>query len=376
MANAIGRIYQARGKRWRIRLPGRIDIYCDKSHRSFYSEEHARWTLAQIQGEIENGTFDADFYAKTKKSLHSFEVYATEWLANAERSVEKGELSPTYVKELRRYVKKMFIPALGKMNISEIRTKHLKAFYRELDKSPKTIFNIMGALHKVFADALDDGVIQAIPVFPVKFKLSELPEPEVRWATEEIQDEIFQQLDPNEYFFIFFQATHGTRTGETRALQHGDIDLVNDTVTIKRAFSGTLLRHTKVKKYRILPLDPQWKRIYLANLRNINPDEYVFLKNGRPFSESWARKKWNEARDKAEVAHITLYAGTRHSIASQAVNRGVDIYLISKFLGHSSIHQTERYARLMTEPLRPVQRKATVHQLRCAKGVQDGDDVP
>ncbi len=74
-------IHRDQVKRWFIQLPGRERIFADKNGRTFYFEEQARWILAQVQGEIENGKFDADLYFKHKKSTHSFEVYALEWLA-------------------------------------------------------------------------------------------------------------------------------------------------------------------------------------------------------------------------------------------------------------------------------------------------------
>lgn len=369
MAGGVGRVYRERGDRWFIRLPGRIKILCDKEHRSFYSKQHADWTLAQIQGEIERGLFDPAFYAKSKKSLHSFEVYAEEWLKNCERRRERGDLSPTYLKELRRYVNKLFIPHFGHLDMMEIRGKHLKSFYLSLEQGKKTVFNIMGALHKLFKDALEEEVIQASPRFPLEFRASTLPDPEWQWASEEQQDAIFEHLDPDDLFFIYFQATHGTRTGETRALKHRDIDLKNDCILIRRAFAGTQLRETtKTRRNRRIPLDPTWKEIYLSRPRNIDPDAFVFTRgDGKPFSESWARKKWNEARSKAGIAPITLYEGTRHSIASQAVNRGVNLYAISKFLGHTNLKQTERYSHIETNTLRQVQRQATVITIESAK---------
>jgi hypothetical protein len=66
---SLGRIYKDKGNRWLIRLQGGIRIFCDKQHRTFYSREHAEWTLHQIQAEIENGTFDETFYQKKKKSI-------------------------------------------------------------------------------------------------------------------------------------------------------------------------------------------------------------------------------------------------------------------------------------------------------------------
>jgi len=357
----LGRIYKDRGERWFIQLPGRVRICCDKEHRTFRGRDHAEWTLHQIHAELANGTIDEAFYQKTKKSLHSFEVYAEEWLTNCERRLARGELSPTYLKDLRRFVRKIYNPFFGRLNMLDIRGKHLKSFYLQLEQAPKTVFNIMGALHKLFKDAVDEEVIQAVPRFPMEFRASNLPDPDWKWASEELQESVLEHLEPNDLFFVYFMMTHGVRTGEARALQHRDLDLTNDTVTVRRAFSGSTLRpFTKTRRVRTIPLDPTWKEIYQSQPRNINSEAFVFTREGRPFSESWARKKWNEARQAAGLAPITLYEGTRHSIASQAANRGVSLYAISKFLGHSNIKQTERYSHLETNALRQVQRKARI----------------
>ena len=199
MPASWGKVYKDKGNRWCVRLPGGVRIFCDKEHRSFYSREHAQWTLAQIQGEIERGVFDENFYSKKKKSLQSFSVYAEEWLVNCERRVERNELSPTYLSSLKNYVNNIFIPHFGDTNITEIRAKHVKAFYLKLSYAPKTLWNVMAALHKLFRDALDDEVIQGVPKFPTGFKASALPEPEWKWASEETQNAIFTKLnDPRQ----------------------------------------------------------------------------------------------------------------------------------------------------------------------------------
>jgi site-specific recombinase XerD len=58
---------------------------------------------------------------------------------------------------------------------------------------------------------------------------------------------------------------------------------------------------------------------------------------------------------KAGVPGLTLYAGIRHSIASQAANRGVSLYIIQRFLGHNDMKTASRYAHLDTNPMRQVQ---------------------
>jgi len=365
---SLGKIYQNRGRRWFIRLPGGIQIWCDKEHRAFYSREHCEWVLHQIHGEIAAGTFDADFYSKSRKSLHSFETYARSWLRRCERKVELGKLSKVHVRHLRYYVEQLFIPYFSQMNILDIRGKHINDFWLSLNKAPKTIFNYMSALHKLFTDAHRDEIIQQIPAFPMELRSSDLPEPDWCWASEETQEQIFQHLAPDDLYFIMFQACHGTRTGETRALQHHDIDLRNDRVVIRRAFSESELKeHTKTKKNRTLPLDPLWKEIYLSRPRPLDPRGFVFTnRKGEPYSTTWMWQRWNEACKKAEVSGLTLYEGTRHSLASQAASRGVSIYVIAKFLGHTDVRTTGRYAHLDTDPLRQVHRQGKVLPLKKA----------
>lgn len=340
----IGKIYKQRGNRWRIRISGGMDIHCDKNHLSFHSKDHAESTLIKIAAEIENGTFDPNFYAKSKKSLLSFSVYALEWLAGCEKREQRDELSPTYLKDLRRFVHKIFIPYFQDKNMLDIRGRELKAFYLTLNYHAKTVYNIMAALHKIFTDAVYEEVIAVMPNFP---KQGPIPEPDWQWAHEDVQDHILEYLEEDDLYAIFFLMTHGCRPGELRALKHKDLDLKIDKVTIRRTISGTKLRETtKSKRRRTIDLDASWKEMYLARPRVIDPEIFVFNKDGKPLSATWLTKQWRKACDKAEVAGITLYEGTRHSLASQLVNRDKSLMKIGALLGHSTSKMTERYSHL------------------------------
>jgi len=48
---------------------------------------------------------------------------------------------------------------------------------------------------------------------------------------------------------------------------------------------------------------------------------------------------------------FTIHA-IRHTVASRLVQNGVDLYVVAKWLGHTSIKTTERYAHLAPENLR------------------------
>jgi integrase len=76
---------------------------------------------------------------------------------------------------------------------------------------------------------------------------------------------------------------------------------------------------------------------------------------GEKKSWEWVSHRWGVVTAAAGCPDITLHI-LRHSCASRLIQgvrgrRGVDLYTVSKWLGHSSIKVTERYAHLATDSL-------------------------
>lgn len=109
---SLGRINRERGGRWFIQLPGRVRSFCDRNHQSFYGRQHAEYTLHRIHSEVESGTFDETCYAKSKRSLSSFPVYADEWLVTCERRMKGGDLSPSLLERSPPFCPKAFCSPL------------------------------------------------------------------------------------------------------------------------------------------------------------------------------------------------------------------------------------------------------------------------
>ena len=65
---------------------------------------------------------------------------------------------------------------------------------------------------------------------------------------------------------------------------------------------------------------------------------------------------WNKVLKELGLQPIKLYEGTRHSFASQAVNREVPLNLIGDFLGHSNYDINKRYAKINVNGLKNVLR--------------------
>jgi len=104
----------------------------------------------------------------------------------------------------------------GSMNMAEIKGKDVAELFMSIEGAPKAAFNIMSILRKLFRDAFNQDIIQVVPKFPPDCTASALPEADWQWADEQTQDAIFAQLSPEDFYF---QAAHGTRTGETRAVR-------------------------------------------------------------------------------------------------------------------------------------------------------------
>jgi integrase len=97
----------------------------------------------------------------------------------------------------------------------------------------------------------------------------------------------------------------------------------------------------------------------------IKKDDFVFYDQDlqKPYTTYNLSKLWRKASKRMGV-DITFYEGTRHSFASQAVNRGVNIDLIGKFLGHQNRSSTERYAHLKIDSLKVVMWKNRMRKIK------------
>ena len=70
----------------------------------------------------------------------------------------------------------------------------------------------------------------------------------------------------------------------------------------------------------------------------------------KPFDMSMfqAENAWKSVRKKMGLEKDTQFVlhALRHSCASRLVNKGVDLYVVKEWLGHSTIQVTEKYAHL------------------------------
>src|SRR3990172_3086512 len=123
-----------------------IDIYYKKQIKLYSTRDgypldswlRATRLLETIRGEIDRKVFDPNDYLPEKKTFFSFEVKINEWLDSKEKKVKKGDLAPSYTKELKRYIERFYAPFFKAMDIREIRSGHVESLYNSLPENLST----------------------------------------------------------------------------------------------------------------------------------------------------------------------------------------------------------------------------------------------
>jgi site-specific recombinase XerD len=104
----------------------------------------------------------------------------------------------------------------------------------------------------------------------------------------------------------------------------------------------------KLGEDRYLPLHPQLVAL-IDDYRNahVAPDHRLLLprENGRPLDRHTVTRFINKAGAAAGLPHYHPHQ-LRHTLATQAINRGMSLEAIAAMLGHKSLDMTLRYAKI------------------------------
>jgi integrase len=95
-------------------------------------------------------------------------------------------------------------------------------------------------------------------------------------------------------------------------------------------------KNTKSGKSRRVPLTP---RASVAVVRLLAHP----LHGMKEIDADWAGHRWMQVRLAVGLEDVNLHI-LRHTFACRLLHNGVDLYVVSKLMGHSSIKVTERYA--------------------------------
>lgn len=192
--------------------------------------------------------------------------------------------------------------------------------------APATINRSLGTLKKALRIAWLGGMI------PEDYgaKILRLPENNAREIYLSIDQvrRIAEHCSPTAQAAIWTALLTGARRGELIKIQRTHIRA--DTIEIPAS-------HTKTMRARVVPIIPA-VRPWL---------EHFPLQ----MTAYGVQSAFRRARVAANMEHVNFH-DLRHSCASILIALGVDLYTVSRILGHSTVTTTQRYAHLQVEQQR------------------------
>lgn len=206
-------------------------------------------------------------------------------------------------------------------------------------RKASTVNRELALLSAAINEAIEDGY----PVPPVvKGRKLREPEGKTRWLTRAEVARLIEAArrtdQPALSDWILVAVHTGLRAGEMAALQWQHVQGGRLTVPAETAKSG---------RSRVLPLTPD---ALAAIARQTKRSMFVWSHDdGQPLKD--VRGSLERACQIAGIERITPHV-LRHTCASWQVQAGVPLYTVQKWLGHSTLKMTERYAHLAPEHLR------------------------
>ncbi|MFT4081583.1 MAG: tyrosine-type recombinase/integrase [Nocardioides sp.] len=239
--------------------------------------------------------------------------------------------------------------------VADISREHLEAYKTFLAARPghhgrplsKTTLGMrVGHLHTFFSRIIEwdyDDVPARIPVYASDRPRLDKPLPKFLDDAQAVafMNAARQLPDPLDRLMVITLACTGMRRGELLALT---IDAVVQIGT------GYWLRTPvgKLHTDRYIPLHPQLKDLldqWVATRPDWQATSLLLTDRGRPIPPTRVDKAVQKAATAAGIGHVHPHQ-LRHTLATQAINRGMSLEAIAALLGHHDLSMTMVYARI------------------------------
>jgi site-specific recombinase XerD len=327
-------------------------------------------TMAALCHRLQLSLFQSGQITTLRGPVYHEPVSVTGWIAvapgfaeAARRYIEQVTVSlrPSTVKhiehDLRQFGTWLANTHPDVANCAELHREHIEAFKTWLSTHPRpatgkplnrvSIKNALINLH-CFLTRIAEWDYPSAPVRPLMFP-GDLPivdKPLPRFLDDAAAAKLLRaaraDADPLSRLIVELLARTGIRRGELRALT---IDAV---VQIGSAY-WLRIPVGKLHNDRYIPLHPQLKELLDDWITHHRPSglrtNRLMVEHNRPISDHRITKALRHLADTAGIGNVTAHQ-LRHTLATQAINRGMSLDAIAALLGHKTLAMTMIYARI------------------------------
>ncbi len=242
---------------------------------------------------------------------------------------------------------KHLIRIFGNVTLTSISPKKItcyKVLRSDQGAKPSSINRELAMLSKAFNLAIREWEwLKDNPVSKVPFEKENNKRD--RWLSFDEEKRFFEHCPGWLSEIVTFALNTGLRQDELLSLEWFRVSLSRRTI---------LIQNTKSGKPRTIPLN----RFALgvlgdkSNKKVLNIKDLVFVNNaGSKINPSGLRKSFYKVLKEVEIKNFKFH-DLRHTFATRLAQKGIDIYMIAKLLGHEDIRMTQRYAHHCPESLR------------------------
>ncbi|MDR4507878.1 MAG: tyrosine-type recombinase/integrase [Candidatus Brocadiaceae bacterium] len=261
---------------------------------------------------------------------------------HAPRRSEKTQKSyASYLKNLKSF--------FGNKTLSEITSSEISAYKvsrYDTGRKPATINRELAMLSKAFNLAVKEWEwVRENPVSKIPKEREE--NGRERWLTFGEEKKLLGQCPPWLHDIVVLDLHTGLRQDELLSLTWDKVNLPGKRITIEKT------QNTKKSKTRTIPLSNAALEVLIKqNGKKMPGNDLVFFSiAGKKVSADSLRRVFGKSLEKAQIENFTFH-DLRHTFATRLAQKGVDIYKISKLLGHASLRMTLRYSHHCPKSLR------------------------
>jgi integrase len=235
----------------------------------------------------------------------------------------------------------------GSKRLQDVTTDDLTSWRKEYTDKPimwNRIFQTLRAMYRYCLEA-DKKMLTDIP-FSTKNMLFDEEKERVRWLTDNEERALLDACSDHLRPIVLTALYTGLRKSDLLALRLGtDIDTDSRVIRRKQGKTGSAvdIRMTDELFEALQPLT-QGKK----------PGELVFEYQGKQIGD--VKTAFNTAVKKSGIVNPNIlrvqdftFHDLRHCFACKLVKNGVDLFTVSKLLGHKSTKMVEKYAHLQPE---------------------------
>ena len=241
------------------------------------------------------------------------------------------------------------------VSVAQVTRRHIENYKPWLAKRPgqnkarvttATLAHRLGTMRMFFVRIDEWGWEEApprVPMFPGDLPRQDHPLPQALDDAAAAQLLRVAQADKRLLVRVTIEVLlrTGLRVGEYTSLR-------SDAVVQIGAAPWLHVPVGKLREDRYLPLHPQLVAL-IGDYRRVHvPAEHPLLlprENGRPLDRHTVTRFLNKAGAAAGLGHLHPHQ-LRHTLATQAINRGMSLEAIAAMLGHRSMDMTLRYAKI------------------------------